>query len=535
MNSIDPKWIRGKVDEVALDQGCYFDADAGAYTCEFLERYCRQSQGTKWDGKPLILMDYQRDFLMRLYSWKRPDRTRRYRTAYLEVPKKNGKSTKVSGIALYGLVADGEPAAQIYINAYNRGQATIIFDEAARMVAKSPALSKILDVIRSSKRIVHEASNSKIVALSKDAPAQDGLNSSLTIFDELHRQRTPELWEIFEFAGAARTQPLLLSITTAGYDRESICWRQHEYSERVNAGEILDTAHLGVIYGATIDDDWEDPAVWRKANPGLGITISEEDFAAEVAKVKEVPSALNNFLRLRLNIWTQANHSFISRSSWDACGTEIDESRLAGKACWGGLDLSTTTDLTAFALVFESGEILVRFFLPDADIVERENVDRVPYRDWARRGFLFLTPGNVIDYEFVRSQINADAAKFSLQKIYTDPFNATQICLTLRDQDGIKVEFLRQGYISLSPPTKELERLILSKKIAHGSNPILTNHALNAQAIQDAAGNLKLSKAASAKRIDGIAAVINAIAARSSDGNFEKKPSVYESRGLLFL
>lgn len=534
------KWIRGPIDDLAIEEGCYFDPPSGDRVIKFLEIGCRQSKG-EWAGKPLKLIPWQRDFIMRLYGWRRADGTRRYRTFYIEVPKKSGKSTLLSGLGNYHTVADDEPGAEVYCCAYDLKQARIVFDEAANMVRKSPQLSKRLEVISSAKRIIHQESASKFEALSADVPSKDGVSASFTIFDELHRQRTSAMWDIFEFAGAARRQPLMGAITTAGYDRNSICYRQHLYTLKVNAAKAedmtADTAHLGVIYGADQADDWTDPEVWKRANPSMGYTLKLEDFAAEVAKAKESPEKLNNFLRLRLNIWTNAAERFLSREKWDACGVAgVDPEAFVGSPCYGGLDLSTTTDITALVLVFpdiDSGyEVLCRFWAPEAGAARREERDKVPYLAWARQGYLTLTPGDVIDYDFIRAEINDLARKFDLRKLFLDPYNATQLGVQLQG-DGLPVEMIRQGFLSLSPPTKELERLVIGGLLKHGNNPVLNAHADNAVAIKDAVGNIKLSKDKSTERIDGMAALVNAIAAATAED--EGGESVYDSRGILFI
>jgi phage terminase large subunit-like protein len=514
------KWIRGPVDELAIEEGCHFDPASGERVTKFLEIGCRQSKG-EWAGKPLELIPWQRDFIMRLYGWRRADGTRRYRTFYLEIPKKNGKSTLLSGLALYHLIADDEPGAEVYTNAYDLSQARIIFDESANMVRSSPQLTKRLEVIPSAKRIIYPEKASKFQALSADVPSKDGVSASFTIFDELHRQRTPAMWDIFEFAGAARRQPLLGAITTAGYDRNSICYRQHEYTKKVNAGLVPDTAHLGVIYGADQAEDWSDPEVWKRVNPSMGYTLKLEDFEREVAKAKESPEKLNNFLRLRLNIWTNAAERFLSREKWDACGVAIvDHESFEGAICYGGLDLASTTDIAALVLVFPdidgNYEVLCRFWAPEEGAAKREEKDKVPYLTWARQGFLTLTPGDVIDYDYIRSEINDLAGKYDLRKLFADPYNATQLGVQLQG-DGIPIEMIRQGFLSLSPPTKELERLVIGKRLKHGNNPVLNTHADNAVAVKDQAGNIKLSREKSTEKIDGMAALVNAIAAATSE------------------
>jgi phage terminase large subunit-like protein len=306
----------------------------------------------------------------------------------------------------------------------------------------------------------------------------------------------------------------------------------------VNSGLVEDTSHLGVIYGALATDDWTDPKVWAKANPALGVTIQVEDFAREVAEARESPALLNNFLRLRLNIWTQACDRFISRESWDSCGiSPILETELVGRPCYGMLDLASTTDLAALAWAFPdpNGDlsILLRFFIPIENIERREQRDQVPYPAWVRQGYIFGTPGNVIEYSFIRGQILRDSTMFDIKKLYCDPWNATQLAGQLYEQDGLPIEYLRQGYISLSGPTKELERLVMSKRLKHGNNPVLNWCCDNANAEQDAAGNIKLSKSKSIERIDGMTALVGAIAATMADPT--PGESVYENRGLLFV
>ena len=528
--------IRNKSDELALREGCYYDPAAGERVVAFVEKFCKQSKG-EWSGKTIKLLDWQRDFILPLYGWKRPDGTRRFRTFYCEVAKKNGKSTLASGLTLYHLLADGEPGAEVYCLAYDLGQARIVFDEAHHMVKASPSLYKVLDPVPSAKRILHPASNSKLQALSADVPSKDGFNASYTLFDELHRQRTRSLWDIFKYAGKSRRQPLRGSITTAGFDRESICWEQHEYTRRINEGLIEDTTHFGVIYGATLNDPIDSPATWKKANPSIGVTLKEEDFASEVKQARENPAELNNFLRLSLNIWTQSDERYIPRDKWDACaGGPIDLADLEGLPCYGGLDLSSTTDVTAFVLIFgdtvQGFTVVPYFWLPEETARCREDREQVSYLTWGRMGLIKLTPGPVVDYAYVRTQINALAKRFKrLEKIYVDPHMATQLTHQLHDEDGLPVEYLRQGFISLNAPTQELMRLVMSRKLRHDANPVMDWMADNACAERDAAGSVKLSKKKSTEKIDGMAALVNAIAAATS-GALEG-PSVYESRGVI--
>lgn len=527
------KWIRGPVDHAAIAAGCWFDPVHANRCVRFVETFCRQSKG-RWGGQPLKLMPWQRDFLSRLFGWRRPDGTRRYRRAYLEVAKKNGKSTLVSALVLYLLLADKEPAPEVYLNAVDREQAGIVFDEATRMVEASPELSKRLEVVPSKGRIIDHASFGKIQKNSADVASKDGVNASAWVFDEIHRFANREMYDVFRYAGASRTQPLEIAITTAGEDESGIWHELRDYSEKVNAGTVPDWSHLGVIYRADEEDDIDDLATWRKANPSLGTTLKEDDFARDLTEAKESPAKLANFRRLRLNLVTRSEPKFLDPARWLACSAPPAD--LDGRECYGGLDLSSTNDLTAYVLVFPDGEggydVLARFWAPEENAAARQRKDRVPYLEWARQGFLTLTPGDVVDYSFAEGAIRDDLARYDVRKVLSDFYNATQFCQGLQ-ADGVPIEFIRQGFLSLSAPTKELERLVLSRRLRHGNHPILTWCAGNAIAETDAAGNIKLSKRKSREKIDGMAALVNAIAAAA--GTQDDQPSVYQTRGFLSI
>jgi phage terminase large subunit-like protein len=532
MRGDDPApWCRDASDALALDVGCWFDAAAAERPIRFLGSFCRQSQG-QWGGRLLALMDWQRDFLRRLYGWRRADGTRRYRSAYLEVPKKQGKSTMAAGLALYHLLADGEVGPKCFINAYDREQASIIFDEAAAMVRASPVLARRLDVVETKKELRWKEGNGRIKANSADVPSKDGANASLALFDELHRQDTWDLWRMFRYAGASRRQPLTLAITTAGVDRQSVCYAQHDYSERVMSGRLPDWQHLGVIYGATAEDDWRDPAVWARCNPSLGVTVSAADFERDVAEVADRPSELNEFLRLRLCVWTQAASRFLERSAWDACGGRADASWFAGRPCWAGLDLSSVTDLTALVRAFRDGDyvdVLADVWLPGESIERRVRRDRVPYDVWAREGLVRKTPGRTVDYREVRAAVVARHRETPFVSLFADPHNATQLLAQLADEDGVPVTAFRQSMAYVTGPTKELERLVTAGLLRHGGDPVLTWAADNAEAERDGLGNVRLCKRRSRERIDPLAATVNALAAMLAG----PEASVYATRGLL--
>lgn len=531
MARVAKKWMRGPADVRAVALGCSFDQAAADHVCQFVETYCRQSKG-RWRGQPITLLDWQRDFLCRLFGWRKADGLRRYRRAYLEVAKKNGKSTLVSALTLYLLLAD-DAAPEVYINASDREQASIVFDEAARMVEASPEFSNRLEVIASKKRIVDPIGHGKIVANSADVPSKDGVNASAIIFDELHRQKTRELWDIFEYAGASREEPITITITTAGEDTKGIWHEQREYSEKINAGTLDDITHLGVVFRADAADDLDSPATWRKANPSLGATLNEDDFGRELREAREIPTKWTNFLRLRLNIVSGSSARFVDPVTWQACGSqpEIED----GSPCYVGLDMSSRVDLTALVAIFPGPEFVdvrVKCWTPSDTLARRERSDQAPYRQWVEAGHLEACDGGEIDYEAVRAEVEELASRYDLRCIAADPWNCKQF-LQQCQTAGHSVLEVRQGFGSLSYPTKELERLAVTGKLRHGNQPVLAWAASNAVAQKDGAGNIKLAKDKSHGRIDPMAALVNAVAGWSD--NAENDSSVYEERPMAFL
>lgn len=509
-----------------------FDERAADKAVRFFEKILVHTKG-EWSGHGFTLMDWQRDGIIRpLFGWKRADGKRRYRTAYIEIPRKNGKTTLAAGIALYLLFADEEPGAEVYSAASDRDQAAICFEQAKGMVEDSP-LRKFADVWK--RAIVVPKTRSSYKVLSADAFTKHGLNASGVVFDELHAQPTRELWDVLTTATGARRQPLVVAITTAGYDRTSICWEQHVYAQQVLSGVIEDPAFFAYVSAAEESADWTDPAVWHKANPALGQTIKLDYLQTECERAKQVPAYQNTFRRLHLNQWTLQDTRWLDLGAWDACGLPVDLDGLAGRTCYGGLDLASTTDLAAFVLVFPPSEeaepyqVLPVFWCPAENILERARRDRVPYDAWARDGFLRATPGNVIDYATICTDIQALGAQFNIQEIAFDRWGAAQMSQQL-DGAGFTMIPFGQGFASLSAPTKELLRLVLDKSLAHGGHPVLRWMADNAAARQDPAGNIKLDKAKSTGRIDGLIALIMGL-----DRATRRAVSVYESRGVLVL
>jgi len=364
----------------------------------------------------------------------------------------------------------------------------------------------------------------------------DGLNVHGAIVDEVHAHKTRDTWDKLETATGSRRQPLTFAITTAGYDRQSLCFQLHEYAEKVLDGVVEDDSFFGIIYSLDEGDDWEDEQNWVKANPNLGVSKKLDDMRRKAARAREMPAALNAFLRLELDVWTHSETKWVNMEHWRACGDAVNAAGLRGRTCYGGLDLSSSIDIAAEVLVFppqadgDPYEVLCRFWIPEDSIEARVKRDRVPYDVWVRQGFLTATPGNVIDYGYILAQIDEDLQMYDLPEMAFDRWGATKIQVELADLGGpdFMVQF-GQGFASMSPPMKELEKIILSHDLAHGNHPVLTWMADNVVALQDAAGNIKPDKERSREKIDGITALIMAL---DRAMRHEEHRSVYEKRGI---
>jgi phage terminase large subunit-like protein len=492
----------------------YFDDEAADRAVAFFERYLKHQKG-ELAGQPLILDPWQSDKIIRpLFGWKRADGTRKYRTAYVEVPRKNGKTTLAAGVGAILTFADGEQGAEVYSAASDREQAAIAFDLARSMVETEPALRKRAEVYRRS--IVVPATGSSYKVLSADARSKHGFNAHGIIFDEVHAQPNRELYDVLHTSTGARRQPVEFLITTAGvYDPESIAWQLHSYAERVLSGEIDDPSFLAVIYGAPKEADYREPAVWEAANPGIGISVKADYLAAESKRAEEEPSYENTFRRLHLNQWTEQVTRWIKKEEWEACEGMVPD--LSGRTCFPALDLSTTTDISALALIFPpliDGDpyyLLTHFWCPENKVRKASQSDRVPYDAWVRDGYLIATPGDVVDYAFIRARINELSKLYRFGPFAYDPWNATQLALQLQDEDGLPMREHRQGFVSMNEPAKEFERMVIAKQIVHGGNPVMTWMISNVSVKRDAAGNIKPDKERSTGRIDGVVATVMAV------------------------
>ena len=533
------KWVRLACErhlrdlEEGGERGLRFDERAAVKGIGFF-RFLRHSKG-EWAGQPLTLEPWQQFLIGVIFGWKRADGLRRFRTAYVEVPRKNGKSTVASGVGLYLFDADGEPGAEVYTAATKRDQARITHSEATRMVKASPFLRKRIRVFKDNLHV--EGTASKFEPLGRDADSMDGLNIHGAVVDELHAHKTRDVWDVLETATGARRQPLMLGITTAGFNRASLCWELHEYTQKILNRVSEDDSFFGIIFTIDEGDDWWAPATWAKANPNYGLSVKPDDLERKATKAKEMPSALNSFLRLHLNVWTQAETQWLDPDVWRVCAGTVDENGLRGRRCYGGLDLSRTTDITALVWVFppeiegEPYQVLCRFWIPETAMRERSRKDGVNYETWVRQGLIETTPGEVIDYSYVYAQIDEDAQRFDVVEIAFDRWGAAQVYQTL-ENDGLTMVQMGQGFQSMSAPMKELEKLILSRQINHGGNPVLTWMADNLIAAEDGAGNLKPDKKSSTERIDGMVALIMGLDRAVRHGGAQ---SIYEEQELRFL
>lgn len=524
------------------ERGLWFDPDAAQHIIDFAS-FTRHSKG-EWAGRVVTLEPWQQALLWMLFGWRRKDGTRRFRTSYWEVARKNGKSTLAAIVGLYMLIGDGEGGAEIYAAATKRAQAKLVFDESTRMVKSSPALKKRLTCFRDNIHIKNTAS--KFEPLGRDADSMDGLNPHCAIVDEVHAHRSDEVWGVLETATGSRRQSLMFGITTAGFNQASFCYQLRDYATKILDGIIHDDSFFAVIYTLDKEDvekdkgnGWQDEDVWIKANPNLDVSVKRSEMRDLVVKAAAMPSSKGQFLTKRLNIWTNAGQQWMAAERWAACTFEVDEAALAGRVCYGGLDLSYALDLTAFVLVFPPTaddplyRILPRFWVPETAMITRSRSQRVPYDQWVQQGYITMIPGEVIDYEYIYAQIDQDAQTFDIREVAYDRYGAAEIYVRMA-KVGITMVQFGQGYISMSPPMKELEKRVISREIAHGGHPVLAWNAHNLVATQDPAGNIKPDKNKSTEKIDGMVAAIMAFdrATRHDDSVGQ---SVYEERDVREL
>jgi len=525
------KWVRLAVqrhynDLVAVEAGerddIYFDAEEAAFVIDFVS-LLRHSKG-QWAGQRFELAPWQQFITAVMFGWKKSATgLRRFKTAYIEVPRKNGKSTWLSAIALFLLVADGEAGAEVYTAATKKDQARLVWAEAKRMVESSPPLKKRVTVLRNNLSI--EATASKCEPLSADANSLDGLNVHGGIIDEVHAHKTPEVWDVLESATGARSQSLMCAITTAGFNKNGICYDLRSYVTKLLDGVFDDDTFFGIIYTIDEGDDWTTQEAWQKANPNYGVSVLPDDIGNQARKAQRLKSAANNFLTKRLNVWVSAETAWANMERWKLGDTAFDIAELEGQTCYGGLDLASVEDIAAFVMTFpqQDGTTIVigRYYVPEEKVNDVLASGRsVPYAEWVDAGHLVATPGYTIDYDFIEHDIKEAAQRYNLVELAYDRWNSTAIVNHLLD-DGLEMVQFGQGFASMSAPMKELERLISEGLIRHNGCPVLTWAASNVVAKEDEAGNVKPAKNKSAEKIDPIVALIMALGRQTANEGAE--------------
>lgn len=516
----------------------FYDKEYADFAVAFIESLCH-TKGT-WAGKRFELMDWQEQIIRDLFGILKPNGYRQFNTAYIEIPKKNGKSELAAAVALLLTCGDGEQRAEVYGAAADRQQASIVFDVAADMVRMCPALNKRVKILASQKRLIYEPTNSFYQVLSAEAYSKHGFNVHGVVFDELHSQPNRKLYDVLtKGSGDARMQPLFFLITTAGTDTHSICYEVHQKAQDIIDGRKIDPTFYPVIFGADDTEDWTSPKVWKKCNPSLGETIGMDKVKTACESAKQNPGEENSFRQLRLNQWVKQAVRWMPMDKWDKCAFAVNEEQLEGRVCYGGLDLSSTTDITAFVLVFPPLDeedkyiILPYFWIPEDTLDLRVKRDHVPYDVWERQGYLQTTEGNVVHYGYIERFIEQLGKKFNIREIAFDRWGAVQMVQNLEGM-GFTVVPFGQGFKDMSPPTKELMKLTLEQKIAHGGHPVLRWNMDNIFIRTDPAGNIKADKEKSTEKIDGAVATIMALDRAIRCGN-DTSESVYNNRGILFI
>lgn len=505
----------------------YFDENAARHAINFIEKLCTHVKG-QMAGKPLLLDNWEKEQIISpLFGWKRNDGTRRYRMAWIELPRKNGKSTLSSAIALYLLFGDGEAGAEIYNAASSRDQAKICFDISAQMIRQNEELSDNGEIFQNS--IVLKGTNSFLKVISAEAYSKHGFNAHGIIFDEIHAQPNRELWDVLTTSTGSRKQPLVIAITTAGIMKKGhIAWEQHLIAQGIKNGTITSPHFLSVIYQADSTDDPFDERTWIKCNPGYGKCLKKEYLIDEADKAKRQPSYLNTFKRLHLNVWTSSEKQFISQANWNACNLlPLTEDFFYGKKCKLSFDLSSTRDFTALSLgTVEKGiyHLLTFLFIPEKKIGLRNMNYEI--EAWIQQGWITSVPGDVLDYEFVYKKIQGLAEKCMIEEVVHDRWNKSWLTNQLKNDSAPCFDF-GQGYKSMSPALKEFEKLIIEKKINHGGNPVLEWMNGNMAITEDAAGNIKPDKSKSAEKIDGVISCIMLVSRLIEES--PKEESVYET------
>lgn len=513
----------------------HYDKKKADRAVTFIENLCH-TKG-KWAGTPFWLLPWQEQLIRDIFGIVKPDGNRQFRTAFVEICKKVGKSELAAAVALYLLYADNEPSAEVYGAAADRQQASIVFDVAKQMVEMSPALMKRSKLMGATKRIVNYSNAGYYQVLSAEVGGKHGFSVSGLVFDEIHTQPNRQLYDVLTKGSSdARQNPLHFIITTAGNDRHSIAYELHTKAVDILEGRRVDPTFYPVVYGLKDDEDWEDEENWYKVNPSLGYTVDIERLRDAYREAKQNPADEVTFKWLRCNMWVSSTVAWIPDAIYMRGNEPIDMDALAGRDCYAGLDLSSTGDITALVLIFpprdedEKYVLLPYFWIPEETIPKRVKANSVPYDIWEKQGYIMSTKGNVIHYDFIEKFIMDLSEKYHILEIAVDRWNATHVIQNLED-NGLTMVPFGQGFASMSAPTKEFYRLLMEGKIIHSGHPVMRWMAGNVVVDTDPAGNIKVTKAKSKEKIDGIVAAIMALdRAVRHEG---ESGSVYDTRGLL--
>ena len=498
----------------------------------------RHYKTRQWAGKQLQLSGWQAFILVAIFGLVHADTGLRvHRIAYIQIARKNGKSMFAAAIGLYLMLYDDEPGAEVYSAATKKDQAKLVWQDAREMVRRS-ALADVVGVREGVSNLHYEQTMSKFMPVGADADTLDGLNPHGVIVDELHAHKKADMWRVMLTGTGARLQPLQLAITTAGVDQDGVCYEQREYGVKVLDGTLEDPEFFAFICELDPDDDWMEPSNWRKGNPNLGISVREDELASAAKRAAAIPADQNDFRTKRLNEWCEQATRWLPMLEWQKCPTAPVP--LANRVCFGGLDLSSTRDFTSFVLVFPPDRdvpvwaLLSWFFIPEARLKDTSlGQFRKRLVDWRRDGHIITTPGNVVDYDFVRREIGTAGQLYRIQEIGYDPYNATQVVVQLGN-DGFEMVEMRQGVQTLHAPCKELEKLVVDHQLNHGAHPVLTWMASNVSVVRDSNGNMKPDRQNPRLKIDGIVATVMGIG-RAIAYDSEGATSKYESQGLIRL
>jgi phage terminase large subunit-like protein len=514
-----------------------YDENKAERVIKFIERVCTHVKGDL-ANKSFLLEDWQKDYIRDLFGTVNEDGTRQYRTSFVFIPRKNGKSNLLAAIGLALLFVEKEPGAEIYVCASSREQANAIFDVCKQMIRNQPVLERGCKVYRNS--IVLNGSVSFLKAVAADAGVLHGANASAVLYDEVHSAKNRELWDVMATSMGARSQPLMFGISTAGlFDPNSVCYELYDYGKKVRDGIIEDDTFLPLIYELEPGDDIHDEEVWKKANPNYGVSIKPEYFRKMSQEAKSLPSSEIAFRQLHLNQWVNSLSGWIPDDEWMNSAGEVNLQELVGKPCYGGLDLAAVEDVTAFVLIFpwEDGSIKVLpyLFVSEAAVERRRVQTGGSYDSFVSKGELIVTDGNSTDYSVIKNKIIEAAGVFDIQSIAFDRWNSNSLVQQLMDE-GLDMDPFGQGFVSMSGPIKNAEVLIKSGKLHHGGNSMLRWMVGNVVVKKDDAENIKFSKAKAGDKIDGVVAMIMALGEKMTVENSDvSKTSAYESREMRFL